>query len=96
MQIILDILWNIAPIFRENCFAPVLMHHILVTLSITRTACLGVQSSSCDRPESLTLDAKGFERFYFRTEVMSENLTSEFFVVRIFYRPKFFLQYFKK
>ena len=64
MQIILDILWKIAPIFRENCFAPVLMHLILVTLSTTRTACLGAQSSNCDRPESLTPNAKSFERFY--------------------------------
>ena len=28
--------------------------------------------------ECLTFNAKNFERFYFRTEVKSENLTSEF------------------
>ena len=40
--------------------------------------------------ECLTLNAENFGQFYFRTEVMSENLMSEFFVVQIFYRPKVF------
>ena len=45
--IIFDILWNIGLIFTENCFVLLPIHHTLVARS---TTCLGVYSSSCDRP----------------------------------------------
>ena len=41
------------------------------------------------------LNAKNFGRFYFRTEVMSENLTSECFCSPNFLPSEIFLQYLK-
>ena len=46
--------------------------------------------------ECLTLNAKNFGQFYFRTEVMSENLTSELFCSPNFLPSEIFvLQYLK-